>query len=152
MKHSPYPKVGLAFALALGSRSLGPWNVLINRSVIVCLGVLATRQCNNVIYDGHFRPHIIIPLEELETKGISLTSGMGWRLKISRLSSMWSSISKYSGHPSLGRASLVGSTLCILSHTVAEKSNDIQDSMGERTTGSSVFSSLPKSLWVSSSG
>ena len=53
-------------------RSLGPWKVLLNKSVFVCLRDVATEQSSNVICDrgfktGHYQFKL---LEELKTKGI----------------------------------------------------------------------------------
>lgn len=59
--------------------SLGPWNVLPDKSVSVFLGSLTTEHSNNVIYDGGFGPAISVPTsgssQELETLWISLISG-----------------------------------------------------------------------------
>lgn len=154
VKHSSHPKSGLAFALAPESWSLAPAsNVLTDRSVFICLGALATRQSNNVIYDGGFGPWIIRFLDELETKGISLLSGRGWRLNGGQPHGQYViGASKYSGHQRLGWLSLVGSARCVLSHIVAKKGNAKQFSTRRGQLEASHLDPSQAALWVSSFG
>lgn len=54
-KNQPFPKTGLAFALHYEVPISRP-----DKSVFVCLGALAIRQFNSVIYDEGFMPSTII--------------------------------------------------------------------------------------------
>lgn len=75
-------KKGLALAL-IYRWYLGPSNVLTDSSVLICLGVLATGQSNDVIADWSFGTHQFQP-QKLEIKDISVNLREGWRLKISK--------------------------------------------------------------------
>lgn len=57
-----------------------------NRTLFICLRVLAIGQSVNVLYDRGFGTSS--DLQELETEGIRSTSRMGWRLTVGHVSSM----------------------------------------------------------------
>lgn len=118
--------------LATGRWSLGPQNVMPDRSVCVCMKALARGQSKH----GGFGPCSTNFASKPETRGSGprLTSGRGWRLKVSHRGSMWLSPSKNSGSKREG-----GSVPCLLSHTNAEEAA-CPDSQGE-DSGSSVVDS-----------
>jgi hypothetical protein len=87
----------------------GRWSLGL-RGIFVCLGALATGQYKNAIYDGGFRPRVIISyFPATWTTDISPTSRQGWAPKTSHMSNMLWNLSK-------NQDTLVGSTLCVLSH------------------------------------
>ena len=74
-----------------------------NKNIIVCLGTLATKQSNNVIY---VKPcGICCSLEEVETKGVNLMS-RGLETK-GQTYGRDGSVNKNSGHPGPGGLSLL---------------------------------------------
>lgn len=123
--------------------SLGPWNVLPDKPIFVSLRCLATRDCNNVIYNGDSGTcHISsAPPKELEINLLAQTSYLeGLKTKGQSRRQYVTELQHKIWTPNCSR---VGNTLWVLSMHLSQKSVMLSGTSQEETTRSFKFGPLP---------
>lgn len=132
LKTEPSPWRVLSFVFGYRQLILGPWKALPDESVFFCcLGALATKQSNDVIYDEVVESCLPIPVpwrdERLKAVVWPPGGNEDWG---SGADHMWSCPSKNSECQRFRWTSLVGNILCVTHHD--------QEAMSPTTPGREV--------------